>query len=240
MLESLVRVNGLTKTFQMGASQVHALTGVNLEVKPNSFTLVMGPSGSGKSTLLYLLGGLDRPTSGTIMISGRRVDLLDENDLAQFRQQVVGFVFQSFNLVPNMTALQNIIFPLRFGATPRKERERISHSLLDRVGLGDRIYHRPAELSGGQQQRVAIARALANDPQLILADEPTGNLDTFSSASIMHLLSELHKNGKTVLVVSHDPRMRSYATQLVFLLDGRIVSEEEYDRASLALIQPSN
>jgi putative ABC transport system ATP-binding protein len=186
MLESLVRVNGLTKTFQMGASQVHALTGVNLEVKPNSFTLVMGPSGSGKSTLLYLLGGLDRPTSGTIMISGRRVDLLDENDLAQFRQQVVGFVFQSFNLVPNMTALQNIIFPLRFGATPRKERERISHSLLDRVGLGDRIYHRPAELSGGQQQRVAIARALANDPQLILADEPTGNLDTFSSASIMH------------------------------------------------------
>lgn len=237
MPETLVQANGLSKVFQMGTSQVHALAGVDLSIEPNSFTLVMGPSGSGKSTLLYLLGGLDRPTHGTITIGKKRLDLLDENELAQFRQQFVGFVFQSFNLVPNMTALQNIIFPLRFGSTPRKEREGISRDLLERVGLSDRLYHRPAELSGGQQQRVAIARALANDPQLILADEPTGNLDTNSSAGIMKLLSDLHNNGKSVLVVSHDPRMRTYATKLVFLLDGRIVSEEEYEQASLSLIQ---
>lgn len=235
MTESLIQVQDLKKIFRMGTSQVNALNSINLDVKPNSFTLVMGPSGSGKSTLLYLLGGLDRPSEGSITIVERRVDQLDENELAKFRQQVVGFVFQSFNLVPNMTALQNIIFPMRFGSIPRNEREIISRNLLVRVGLEDRIYHRPSELSGGQQQRVAIARALVNDPQLILADEPTGNLDTVSSASIMQLLSELHTNGKSILVVSHDPRMRSYATQLVFLLDGRIVSEEEYEEASLAI-----
>ena len=235
MPESLVQVKGLKKIFEMGTSQVNALAGVDLDVHRNSFTLVMGPSGSGKSTLLYLLGGLDRPSGGSITISDRRVDLLDENQLAAFRQQVIGFVFQSFNLVPNMTALQNVIFPMRFGRIPRKEREKISKDILDRVGLSDRMYHRPSELSGGQQQRVAIARALVNEPQLILADEPTGNLDTMSSASIMLLLSELHKNGKTVLVVSHDPRMRSYATQLVFLLDGCIVGEDDYEKASLSI-----
>ena len=235
MIEPLIQARGLKKIFQMGTSQVNALAGIDLDVMPNSFTLVMGPSGSGKSTLLYLLGGLDRPTSGSIFISGKRVDLLDENELARFRQQVVGFVFQSFNLVQNMTAMQNIIFPMRFGSIARRQREKISLDLLTRVGLADRIYHRPSELSGGQQQRVAIARALVNDPLCILADEPTGNLDTASSASIMQLLSELHQAGKSVLVVSHDPRMRSYATQLVFLLDGRIVSEDEYEKASLSI-----
>jgi len=235
MVEPLIQARGLKKIFQMGTSQVNALAGIDLDVMPNSFTLVMGPSGSGKSTLLYLLGGLDRPTSGSIFISGKRVDLLDENELARFRQQVVGFVFQSFNLVQNMTAMQNIIFPMRFGSIARRQREKISLDLLTRVGLADRIYHRPSELSGGQQQRVAIARALVNDPLCILADEPTGNLDTASSASIMQLLSELHQTGKSVLVVSHDPRMRSYATQLVFLLDGRIVSEDEYEKASLSI-----
>ena len=235
MIEPLIQARGLKKIFQMGTSQVNALAGIDLDVMPNSFTLVMGPSGSGKSTLLYLLGGLDRPTSGSIFISGKRVDLLDENELARFRQQVVGFVFQSFNLVQNMTAMQNIIFPMRFGSIARRQREKISIDLLTRVGLADRIYHRPSELSGGQQQRVAIARALVNDPLCILADEPTGNLDTASSASIMQLLSELHQTGKSVLVVSHDPRMRSYATQLVFLLDGRIVSEDEYEKASLSI-----
>jgi len=237
MSESLVQVNGLSKIFQMGTSQVNALVDLNLTIEMNSFTLIMGPSGSGKSTLLYLLGGLDRPTNGSIQIANQKLELLDENELAQFRQEVIGFVFQSFNLVPNMTALQNIIFPMRFSSTPRKEREKKSRSLLESVGLSNRMYHRPSELSGGQQQRVAIARALANNPKLILADEPTGNLDTQSSASIMTLLSELHRKGKSVLVVSHDPRMRTYATQLIFLLDGKIVSEEEYEQASLAITQ---
>ena len=237
MSESLVQVNGLSKIFQMGTSQVNALVDLNLTIEMNSFTLIMGPSGSGKSTLLYLLGGLDRPTNGSIQIANQKLELLDENELAQFRQEVIGFVFQSFNLVPNMTALQNIIFPMRFSSTPRKEREKKSRTLLESVGLSNRMYHRPSELSGGQQQRVAIARALANNPKLILADEPTGNLDTQSSASIMTLLSELHRKGKSVLVVSHDPRMRTYATQLIFLLDGKIVSEEEYEQASLAITQ---
>jgi putative ABC transport system ATP-binding protein len=180
-----------------------------------------------------LLGGLDRPTSGSIEINGVRVDQLDENELAAFRRHQVGFIFQSFNLISNMTALQNVVFPMRFAKVPGKQRLPIANQLLERVGLADRIYHNPTELSGGQQQRVAIARSLVNDPHLILADEPTGNLDSASGASIMQLLSELHQSGRTVLVVSHDPRMRGYATQQVFLLDGKVVSEEAYQAATL-------
>ena len=219
----------------MGAGEVHALSGIDLEIDANSFTVVMGPSGSGKSTLLYLLGGLDRPTDGSIEIEGQRVDQLDENELAEFRRHKVGFIFQSFNLISNMTALQNIVFPMRFARVPSKQRLPRASQLLERVGLADRVYHHPTELSGGQQQRVAIARALVNDPQLILADEPTGNLDSASGASIMQLLSELHQSGRTVLVVSHDPRMKAYATHQVFLLDGQLVSEEAYLAASLTI-----
>ncbi len=219
----------------MGTSQVYALVDVDLEIEVNSFNVVMGPSGSGKSTLLYLLGGLDRPTDGSIEIDGQRVDQLDENQLAEFRRHKVGFIFQSFNLISNMTALQNVVFPMRFARVPGKQRLPRASQLLERVGLADRVYHHPTELSGGQQQRVAIARALVNDPQLILADEPTGNLDSASGASIMKLLSDLHKSGRTVLVVSHDPRMKAYATHQVFLLDGHVVSEEEYLTASLTI-----
>jgi len=217
----------------MGNSTVRALDGVDLEIPANSFTVVMGPSGSGKSTLLYLIGGLDRPTSGEIMINGQYLEKMDENQLAQFRRHTVGFIFQSFNLIPSLNALQNVIFPMQFARVAPRERVSKAHGLLERVGLGERSRHKPTELSGGQQQRVAVARALVNDPQLILADEPTGNLDTSSGNKIARLLSDLHRNGHTVIVVTHDPRMLHYATRTLYLLDGQIVTEEEYRQSIL-------
>lgn len=232
MSASFIQITGLRKAFQMGRTTVHALSGVDLTIEPETFTVVMGPSGSGKSTLLYLLGGLDRPTAGAIQINGQALETLDENQLAVFRRRTVGFIFQSFNLVQSMTALENVAFPMRFNRMSRGKRLARAAELLKRVGLADRAYHRPTELSGGQQQRVAIARALVNNPQLILADEPTGNLDTHSGAAIMQLLSELHRAGRTVLVVSHDMRVRRFSTHNLFLLDGRIVSETEFNTAS--------
>jgi putative ABC transport system ATP-binding protein len=223
-----IRIIGLSKLFNMGHITVDALVDINLEIQAQSFTVVMGPSGSGKSTLLYLLGGLDRPTSGSIVVQGQALESMDENQLAEYRKQKVGFIFQSFNLVPSMTALGNVAFPMRFARVPQHERHKRSLELLKQVGLSDRVNHRPTELSGGQQQRVAIARALVNDPFLILADEPTGNLDTSSGNSVMHLLSDLHNIGHTVLVVSHDLRMLRFATDRVYLLDGRIVTEDAY------------
>jgi putative ABC transport system ATP-binding protein len=192
----------------------------------------MGPSGSGKSTLLYLVGGLDRPSSGAIRVNGQAVESLDENALAIYRRRTIGFIFQSFNLIPTLSALDNVAFPMRFAGVPRRKRQIRAYELLQRVGLADRVHHKPTELSGGQQQRVAVARALVNDPQLILADEPTGNLDTSSGNSIMQLLSELHGQGRTVLVVTHDPRMSAYATNTVYMLDGRIVTDEAYQQAT--------
>lgn len=219
----------------MGQTIVRALAGVDLELEPNSFTVLMGPSGSGKSTLLYLLGGLDRATSGHIEVNGQVLDELDENALAIYRRQTVGFIFQSFNLISNMTAQQNVAFPMRFNRTTNRWRKLRSIEVLKQVGLEDRMSHRPTELSGGQQQRVAIARALVNDPKLILADEPTGNLDTSSGVNIMQLLSELHRKGHSVLVVTHDIRMKQFATKHMYLLDGKIVSEDEYNAASLLM-----
>jgi putative ABC transport system ATP-binding protein len=233
MEQSFIEINTLRKEFVMGNVVVHALAGIDLNVNANTLTVVMGPSGSGKSTLLYLLGGLDRPTAGNISVCGEAIESLDENDLAVYRRRTVGFIFQSFNLVSSMTALENVAFPMRFARIPRRERHRRALELLKRVGLEDRALHRPYELSGGQQQRVAVARALVNDPQLILADEPTGNLDTASGMGIMQLLSELHHSGRTVLVVSHDPRMSHFATHMLYLLDGRIVDEQAY-HASIA------
>jgi putative ABC transport system ATP-binding protein len=191
----------------------------------------MGPSGSGKSTLLYLLGGLDWPTSGSIRLGKEQVEKMDENMLALYRRNGVGFIFQSFNLVASMQAEENVSFPLRFSGVPRGERKDRARGILGRVGLSDRVTHKPTELSGGQQQRVAIARALINDPPLILADEPTGNLDSYSGFSIMQLLSELHQAGKTVIVVTHDPRMQQFASNTIHLLDGKIVTEEAYRQA---------
>lgn len=225
---SFIHVHNLKKDFKMGRYTVHALVDLNFGIDQNTFTVIIGPSGSGKSTLLYLLGGLDRPTEGEIEINQQRIDIQDENELAEYRRTTVGFIFQSFNLIQSMSALQNITFPMRFANVPRQERREKAFDLLTKVGLLDRSYHRPSELSGGQQQRVAIARSLVNDPQMILADEPTGNLDSSSGQNIMELLSMLHESGKTVIVVSHDPRMLHYATHRMYLLDGHIVSEDEY------------
>ncbi len=233
MSAAFIRIVGLKKHFQMGGTTVRALDGLDLEIVQNSFTVVMGPSGSGKSTLLYLLGGLDRPSAGQIDVAGQRLDQMDENQLAIFRRKSVGFIFQSFNLIQSMNALENVTFPMQFAGVAPKERNSRATELLKRVGLADRMHHKPNELSGGQQQRVAIARALVNNPIMILADEPTGNLDSGSGISVMQMLAELHKNGRTVLVVTHDPRMKHFATHKIHLLDGKVVSEDEYERASL-------
>ena len=230
-IDSYIGVRGLRKTYVMGRIAVHALAGVNLDIHQQSLTVVMGPSGSGKSTLLHLIGGLDRPTSGNIQVGDQALETLDENALAVFRRKSVGFIFQSFNLISSMSALENVEFPMRFARISRKARRSRAAELLDRVGLADRAHHKPTELSGGQQQRVAIARALVNDPPIILADEPTGNLDTASGASIMELLSELHRSGRTVIVVTHDVRMTQFATNTVSLLDGLIVEENALKRA---------
>jgi putative ABC transport system ATP-binding protein len=233
MPSRFIEISNLHKDFRMGQTVVHALDGVDLTIEQNTFTVVMGPSGSGKSTLLYLLGGLDRPSKGEILVDGQAIDSLDENALAVYRRRTVGFIFQSFNLVQTMTAVDNVSFPLRFAKISKKKRDQTGLDLLKRVGLADRSQHKPTELSGGQQQRVAIARALVNGPKIILADEPTGNLDTTSGSSVMRLLSDLHHNGSTILVVSHDQRMKSFSTHNLYLLDGRIVSEEEYNSASV-------
>lgn len=216
----------------MGHQKVHALAGINLDIHSGSFTVIMGPSGSGKSTLLYLLGGLDRPTNGTIHVDGLSLEKMDENDLGIFRRKKVGFIFQSFNLISSMTALQNVTFPMRFAGISGAARQKQAQLLLTQVGLANRAHHKPTELSGGQQQRVAIARALVNNPPLVLADEPTGNLDTSSGYSIMKLLSRLNQEGRTVVVVTHDLRMRQFASEMIFLLDGIVVSEAEYDAAA--------
>lgn len=239
MAKPFIQVKDLTKHYQMGGTTVRALDGLTLDINAHTFTVVMGPSGSGKSTLLYLLGGLDRATSGQISVNGARLDEMDENALALFRRRTMGFVFQSFNLVPSMSALENVAFPMQFAGVNSTQRKEQARNLLNQVGLDNRADHRPTELSGGQQQRVAIARALVNNPSLILADEPTGNLDTSSGAAVMQLLSDLHNSGRTVLVVTHDPRMTRFATDKIFLLDGRSVSEAEYQSAALESAQVS-
>ena len=228
MTDKFVETKDLNKIYPMGETEVRALSGLNVTIPAGSFTVVMGPSGSGKSTLLYLIGGLDWPTSGNILVGGEEIATMDENALAEYRRNKVGFIFQSFNLVANMTAEANVAFPLRFAGVKKKARVERAETLMDQVGLKDRIGHKPTELSGGQQQRVAIARALINDPPLILADEPTGNLDSTSGLAIIRLLDELRQAGKTILIATHDPRMLNYATHKIYLLDGRMVDENTY------------
>jgi len=221
--EFLIHIQDLRRDFQMGHETVRALDGVSLVVEEGEFLGVMGPSGSGKSTLLHLLGGLDRPTSGYLWVRGQDITTLDENGLAAYRRREVGFVFQSFNLVSTMTALQNVEFPMLFARVPPGQRHERARHLLEAVGLADRMGHKPTELSGGEQQRVAIARALANDPTIILADEPTGNLDSRTGAEVMAVLARLNQEqGRTIVVVSHDPAVVDFAGQCIHLLDGRI------------------
>ena len=227
MENSIVETEGLYRTFQMGETQLDALADVSLHIQQGSFCLIMGPSGSGKSTLLHLIGGLDRPTAGRIRVGGRYIDQMDENTLSHYRREMIGFVFQSFNLIPGLNALENIAFPLLFNGTSTRKRNVAARELLEQVELSNWAFHRPHELSGGQQQRVALARALVNNPAIILADEPTGNLDTKSGERILQLLSRFHSSGKTVLVVSHDSRLVKFATQVISLLDGRVTDGAE-------------
>jgi putative ABC transport system ATP-binding protein len=222
----LIQVTDLHRHFRMGRETVRALDGVSLTVRRGEFWGISGPSGSGKSTLLYLLGGLDHPTSGSIRVDGQEITTLDENGLAAFRRRKVGFVFQMFNLIATMTALQNVEFPMLFSRVPLAERRARARALLERVGLAERMNHRPNELSGGQQQRVAIARSLVNSPDILLADEPTGNLDSRSGADIMSLLQELNAEGRTIILVSHDPAVIAATGRRMRLYDGRIEDEE--------------
>ncbi len=223
--EIVIEVHNLHRHFRMGTEIVRALNGVTLTVYRGEFFGVMGASGSGKSTLLYLLGGLDRPTMGEIWVNGREITQLPENELAMYRRHEVGFVYQMFHLIPTMTAMQNVEFPMIIARVPPKERRRRARELLTLMGLGNRLRHKPIELSGGQRQRVAIARALANNPTLILADEPTGNLDSKSGAEVVALLKRLTREGRTVVIVSHDPEVIAQTDRYVRLHDGEIIEE---------------
>ncbi len=222
-VQALIQIEDLHRHFQMGRETVRALDGVTLDIAAGELLGVTGTSGSGKSTLMYLLGGLDHPTSGRITVAGQDISALDEDGLAVFRQARIGFIFQMFNLIPSLSALENVEFPMLFSRVPPAERRQKARELLERVGLGERMNHRPSELSGGQQQRVAIARSLVNEPQIILADEPTGNLDSRSGGEVLDLLRQLHQEGRTVIIVSHDPHVVEQSTRCIRLHDGRIV-----------------
>ncbi len=227
--DDLVRLEDVHKVYQMGTAEVHALAGVNLSLQRGNFCAIMGPSGSGKSTMLNLMGCLDRPTSGKLFLNRQDTAHLDDDSLSDLRLRELGFIFQSFNLIPQLTVLENIELPLYYlgwDATPSAER---ALELAEMVGLADRVTHRPNELSGGQQQRVAVARSLANDPSILLADEPTGNLDTVTGQQIMELLVELSRQGKTLILVTHEQDIAAYASHRIHMRDGLIDRVEGSD-----------
>jgi len=216
----MIALHGVTKVYRMGEVDVRALNGIDLQIARGDYVGVMGPSGSGKTTLMEILGCLSRPTTGTLEIDGRRVDQLDDVGLATLRGERIGFVFQTFNLLPRLTAVENVELPMLYRRTPRGQRRARALELLARVGLTSRATHRPSELSGGERQRIAIARALVNHPSVVLADEPTGNLDTATGDSIMSLIEDLHRDGQTVVLVTHDPRIAARVSRAVYLRDG--------------------
>ena len=226
MAMALIRLQGVRKLYDMGAEQVRALNGVDLEVERGEYVAIMGPSGSGKSTLMNLLGCLDTPSEGSYVLNGTAVEKLDDEELAAIRNREIGFVFQTFNLLARTDALQNVELPLIYSGVPRRERRERALEALRRVGLGDRVHHQPNELSGGQRQRVAVARALVNSPSILLADEPTGNLDSATSTEIMGLFDELHRAGNTVILVTHELDIAAHAERRILLRDGRVVADE--------------
>jgi putative ABC transport system ATP-binding protein len=230
MNQHLIEVRDLTKVYGMGAVAVHALDGVNLAIDEGEFVAIMGPSGSGKSTLMNILGCLDRPTEGEYWLGGQDVSRLNKTQLARIRNRQIGFVFQSYNLLARSSAIKNVMLPLLYSHRDHRnapEREKLAREALEVVGLGDRTDHRPSEMSGGEQQRVAIARALVNDPLLILADEPTGNLDTSASQEIVDILHGLHERGRTIAMVTHEPELGEQAQRIILLRDGCVVDDQE-------------
>ncbi len=225
----IIKLENVYKSYPMGKLELQVLKGITLEIKRGAFVSIIGPSGSGKSTLLNLIGCLDFPTKGRVFLDGKDVQKLSENQLARIRGKTIGFVFQQFNLIPTLTALENVTLPMIFQRVPEKKRKEKAKALLEMVELKERISHRPAELSGGEQQRVAIARALSNDPEVIVADEPTGNLDSTSGEKIMQILKDLHqKEQKTIIVVTHDPNIASYCKEIVHIKDGQIASNHRF------------
>ena len=226
MTDSFVEVNKLSKSYDIGTEKVRALSSVSTVIRRGDFVSVMGPSGSGKSTFMNLIGCLDTPDEGEIWLDGQNVAELDRDELAQIRNTKIGFVFQQFNLLGRTTAVENVCLPLLYAGTGRRERVERATESLDRVGLSDRLHHHPTQLSGGQQQRVAIARALVNQPTMLLADEPTGALDSHTGVEIMDLFSELNKAGITVVLVTHEQTVAEYARRIIHFLDGEIVSDE--------------
>jgi len=224
---ALIDIRDVRKIYVMGTNEVRALDGVDLQVQKGEYLAIMGPSGSGKSTLMNMIGCLDTPTSGSYKLRGTEIREREDDELARIRNQEIGFIFQTFNLLPRADALHNVELPLIYAGKPAKERRARAKELLDLVGLGDRMHHRPNELSGGQRQRVAIARALVNNPSIVLADEPTGNLDTKTGHEIMTLLEEIHRKGNTVILVTHEEEVAALAHRIVRLRDGLIESDQK-------------
>jgi len=223
----VIRSEALAKVYQMGTEEVHALRGIDVEIHKGEYVAIMGPSGSGKSTLMNLIGCLDSPSSGRYWLAGRLVSELDDDELAYIRNKEIGFVFQTFNLLPRATALHNVELPLIYNGTPAEERIERAKKALERVDLVPRMHHKPNELSGGQRQRVAIARALVNNPSIVLADEPTGNLDSKTGEEIMHLFANLHGQGNTIILVTHEMDIAQHAHRVIFIRDGKIASDEK-------------
>jgi len=222
----LIEVESLTKIYGMGTSSVQALRGVSLNIEKGEFVAIMGPSGSGKSTLMHLLGCLDKPTSGSYKLDGLVVEELDDDELAEIRNEKIGFVFQQFNLLPRTTALENVILPLTYGRRKKRNMYHLAQEALNIVGLQDRMNHRPNELSGGEQQRVAIARALVNDPAIVMADEPTGALDTKSGDEIMEIFQNLNEKGRTIILITHERYIAEHAKRIIRLKDGMVIGDE--------------
>ena len=226
-MEPIIELKDIKKEYKIGTEEIHALSGVTLNIYKNEYVALMGPSGSGKSTLMNMLGCLDSPTSGEYILNKLAVAQMSDNELAEVRNKQIGFVFQTFNLLPRSTTLENVMLPLVYAGIEKSKREEMAKKVLEQVGLGNRMTHKPNELSGGQRQRVAIARALVNNPAIILADEPTGNLDSKTSVEIMTLFEEIHQNGNTVVLVTHEEDIAAYAKRIVRLRDGKVELDEQ-------------
>lgn len=233
-MDEVIIFNEIVKNYKVGTEVVRALRGVSTTIKRNEYVAIMGPSGSGKSTLMNIVGCLDTPTSGEYVLNGKDVSKMTDDKLAEIRNKEIGFVFQTFNLLPRYTALENVMLPLIYAGVSKSERLERAHIVLDSVGLGDRKTHKPNELSGGQRQRVAVARALVNKPSIILADEPTGNLDSKTSVEIMKLIDEIHKKGNTIILVTHEEDIARYAHRIIRLIDGKVASDKINDNILIA------